>query len=37
MLNTYGSNKKILKFIGKKINFLNLEEGLKETIFKKYE
>lgn len=36
MLDTYGSNKKILKFLNKKINFLDLDDGLKETIFKKY-
>ena len=28
---------KNLKIYRKKINFLNLDEGLKETIFKKYE
>lgn len=37
MLDTYGSNKKIVNFLNKKINFLNLDDGLKETIFKKYD
>ena len=37
MLKTHGSNKKIINFLGKKIRFLKKKEGLKETLFKKYE
>jgi len=37
MLQTHGSNKKILNFLNKKINFLNIEEGLNETLFNKHE
>lgn len=37
MLKTHGSNKKIINFLGKKIRFLKIKEGLKETLFKKYE
>ena len=33
MLITHGSNKKIIAFLKEKIKFINIDEGLNETLF----